>query len=181
MKRVITVLGLTVILVIFAWQVVLGGTYGEPGSEDDPLLTKSYIDEVLIPELEENFEEMIGEYIDREELDKEEAEEPDIDGEEGEEVEEGKSFDVFEIVELEEDERLIAGESAEIISRTGEGVIMDSDSGGISDLTKGVDLREGDDVPLNHHLLVPRADGRGVEADTYMILMVRGEYEKERD
>ena len=186
MKKVITALGLSVILVLLAWQVVLGGAYGEPGSEDDPLLTKSYIDEVLIPELEEKFEDMLEEYIDKEDMDKEETEESESDadgeeedeeaGEDEDEEDKVRGLDIFEIVELEENERLIAGESTEIITRTGEGEVMDSESGGISDLTKGIDLREGDEVPLNHHLLVPRDDGRGIDADTYMILMVRGEY-----
>ena len=46
----------------------------------------------------------------------------------------------------------------------------------IADLTGGADLMTGASVELNHLLLVPRNDGRGITAVTDIWVMVRGEY-----
>lgn len=48
--------------------------------------------------------------------------------------------------------------------------------GGLSDLTGGRDVSRGQDVAPNHLLLVPRSDGRGVAAVTSAVLLVRGTY-----
>ncbi len=169
MKKAGFSFALIIIFGLLIGQVVFGGAYGDPGSEDDPIISKSYIYEVLVPELEQKFEEMLKDYEKEDEAESEEEAEERADGE--------GALDTFEIVELDEGDRFVAGESTEIISRTGEGEIIDSPSGGISDLTGGEDLAGGMSVPQNHHLLVPRDDGRGIEAETYMILLVRGQYE----
>lgn len=157
---------LVIFLIFFAailliGQVVFGSDYGEPGSEDDPIITKSYIEEKLVPRLKEDFREIL---IGEGELKK--------DG-----IEEEKGRDVFEVEELKAGESLTAGKSAQIIVRSGEGEIIDSPSGGVSDLTEAVDLREGENAPHNHLLLVPRDDGRGIKANSYMIIMIKGDYE----
>lgn len=62
----------------------------------------------------------------------------------------------------------------ELIVRRGQSVVMDSTTNGIPDLTAGVDLRAGDVVPLNHLLLIPKKDGRGVRALSPLVIMYRG-------
>jgi hypothetical protein len=55
-----------------------------------------------------------------------------------------------------------------------------SDSIGIADITSGKELLGGDITPINHLLVIPRADRRGlvILSDT-ATLLVRGEYEIE--
>lgn len=80
------------------------------------------------------------------------------------------------VVELEPGQRLICGAGTEIILRGGSGAVIDSELGGLCDVTQGKDLRMGEAAPANHLLLVPRDDGRGIQALTAVILMVRGNY-----
>lgn len=102
-----------------------------PGSEGDPVVSKSYVDEKTS----------------------------------------------FSPVQLAEGQRLIGGEGAEIILRSGEASAIDNGENGVSDLTAGADLMSGAPVGLNHLLLVPRDDGRGIAALTEVWVMVRGNYE----
>jgi hypothetical protein len=82
----------------------------------------------------------------------------------------------FSPIQLTEGQRLIGGEGAEIILRSGEASAIDNGSNGVSDLTSGTDLMTGNQVVSNHLLLVPRDDGRGITAITEIWVMVRGDY-----
>ena len=84
--------------------------------------------------------------------------------------------DVMKVVELSAGQKLVAGAGTEIIVRAGNAVVIDSDLGGLCDVTAGKDLREGENAPANHLLIVPRDDGRGVQAVSAAIVMVRGTY-----
>lgn len=118
---------------------------GEPGSESDPIVTKSYVDKILMN---------IKQYVDSKT---------------------GNSGSL-EVVYLEKGERIIGDKGTEIILRSGQAAVVDSISGGISDLTTGKDLKKGEKAPQNHLLLIPREDGRGLAAETNVVLMVRGNY-----
>jgi Na+-translocating ferredoxin:NAD+ oxidoreductase RNF subunit RnfB len=59
----------------------------------------------------------------------------------------------------------------------GEATVNASNQGGLSDTTAGGDLAQDTNVPANHLLIVPRDDGRGFEATTDVIIMVKGAYE----
>lgn len=87
--------------------------------------------------------------------------------------------DVFTVLQLSYGQRVMCGESCELILRAGSAaVVLDSNSlGGISDLTAAKDLAHGAAITPNHLLLVPRSDGRGVlvMSETAFI-MVRGAY-----
>ena len=83
----------------------------------------------------------------------------------------------YEIVYLEENQRIICGKGTEMILRSGIATSVDSDNGGLADVTSGKDLTMGDNIPQNHLLIVPRDDGRGVKAENnYVVLLVRGGY-----
>ena len=85
----------------------------------------------------------------------------------------------YNVVQLSIGQTVKAGESCEIILRAGTAsVILDAlSSGGISDLTVGADLIDGEDVTLNHHLLVPRDDGRGIRITSDVAyIMIKGAY-----
>jgi hypothetical protein len=127
---------------VLGW-VGKGMAAGEPlpGSEQDPLVSKSYVDarlEAFLSQLSVGAE--------------------------------------MTVVELGAGQKLIAGAGTEIIVRGGSAVIIDSELGGLCDVTEGKDLRKGEPAPANHLLLVPRDDGRGIQAIGAAIVMVRGAY-----
>ena len=84
---------------------------------------------------------------------------------------------VFSVVTVEEDDTFVAGAGCEFILRGGEATVNASKNGGLSDVTDGADLAQDTPVPANHHLIVPRDDGRGFEAVTDVIILVKGTYE----
>ncbi|WP_379157200.1 hypothetical protein [Paenibacillus sp. sgz5001063] len=85
----------------------------------------------------------------------------------------------FVIVDVKPGQTLIAGAGAEFIVRAGKAVITTQDSNGVGDLTDGVDLTNGASAPTNHLLSFPRA-GRGItvqDGQTLgLVVMVRGTY-----
>lgn len=83
------------------------------------------------------------------------------------------------IVDVKPGQTLIASSGAEFIVRAGKAVIYSQDANGVADLTDGKDLANGVAAPTNHLLSFPR-DGRGItvqEGQTLgLVVMVRGGY-----
>jgi len=136
----------------------------DPGSADDPLITLSYftekfdeLKEDLIKDIEDLKEELLEET--------EEAKEPDI------------SAAMFKLINLKEGSTLICSEGAEFIIRTGKMEAIASASGGLSDVTNGTNIDNGVLVPYNHHIIIPRNDGRGLKVIIGGAIMIKGEYE----
>jgi len=73
-------------------------------------------------------------------------------------------------------QKVIGKGGTEIILRSGEATAIDNGANGVSDITSGVDLMTGMQVGLNHLLLVPRDDGRGIALSTEGWVMVRGDF-----
>ncbi|UHA75695.1 hypothetical protein [Paenibacillus sp. 481] len=129
----------------------------EPGTAQDPLATKSYVDEqvkaLVQAELAANGS---GANIDR------------------------GAANSLEVVDVKKGEKLVAKAGTEVIVRNGKALITSTDGNGVPDLTDGKDLKNGQSVPTNHLLSFPR-DGRGVMPDpgqaNGLILTVRGGYE----
>ena len=82
----------------------------------------------------------------------------------------------LEVVELNAGDKVIAAQGAEMIPRSGRVETIAQELGGLSDITAGVDLKQGERAPLNHMLIVPRSDGRGLKASTNAIVLMRGNY-----
>lgn len=147
-KKVTLVLG--VILIILGTTIV----FSEPGSDNDPLVSLSYL-EKSIEELKVYIDEKIFKI------------------ENNSQVEESNNLEVVEILS---GQWLIGESGTEIILRGGKAEIVGGELGGLSDVTLGKDLPMGEFVPANHLLIIPRDDGRGVKATTNAIFLVRGEY-----
>lgn len=130
----------------------------DPGSDDDPLISKSYIDSVVLPKIYSYIDSAVAK-----------LEPSDSQG----------ASDVFEVVNVEAGKTVIASAGTEMILRMGSASVIGSARGGISDVTGGEDLADKAGVPSNHLLIVPLDDGRGVtvgnEGDA--ILMIKGSYE----
>lgn len=133
-----------------------------PGTDGDPLVTLGYV--------EKRFEEFNA-YIT---LKIEEAVSNPEKGAAGT-AEAAK----FVVVHVQQGDIIYLEDSTEFILRSGEGVAIVSDQGGLSDLTSGVDIQGHESIPKNHHLLVPRDDGRGVMFATEAYTMIKGGYRVE--
>ncbi|MGI6731506.1 MAG: hypothetical protein ACOX5F_06410 [Anaerovoracaceae bacterium] len=139
MKKVAAIF--TLIIALSGLTMVAGATATTPGSSDDPVVTKSYVDQQIAK------------------------------------LQRGGASQSYEPVSLSAGQRLIGHEGTEIILRSGEATAIDNGANGVSDITGAKDLMTGHSVGQNHLLLIPRSDGRGIEATTEIWVMVRGSYE----
>lgn len=132
----------------------------EPGSNDDPLISKSYIEDYLMPKIEQLIESKLA----------------GLGGSTGS----GNTTEAesFVVVEAKAGEKIICSAGAELILRMGKATVVATEKGGLADTTAGYDLSDGTAMPSNHLLIVPVADGRGIKADTDIIVMIKGGYKK---
>ena len=89
----------------------------------------------------------------------------------------------YEIVLMNKGDKLFVSSPSDIVLRSGAAVVIspfvDGNKQGINDYTTGGELLNGDAVTINHFLLIPRGDdGRGIEitSEYAAYVMVRGEY-----
>ncbi|MEE0967824.1 MAG: hypothetical protein U0M06_00420 [Clostridia bacterium] len=86
----------------------------------------------------------------------------------------------FEAIFVEFGKEIQCSAATEVILRSGTAEIVSPfDNQGLSDLTDGVDLKAGQNVPKNHNLLIPRGDdGRGIKITSSegAYVMVGGAY-----
>ena len=88
----------------------------------------------------------------------------------------GGAAQTFTPVLLRAGEIMVGGEGTEIIPRSGDSVAHSTVPDGISDVTDGTDLKNGKTLKINHLLIVPRSDGRGIRAVTEAWVLVKGGY-----
>lgn len=86
----------------------------------------------------------------------------------------------LEVVNLESGDELIVAQGTEMIPRTGSLTAIAGTSGGLSDITEGANLDQGNKATKDHLLIAPRSDGRGLKANTKAIVLVRGSYSVDR-
>lgn len=156
----------------------------EPGTSDDPLVSKSYVDQKFESfSVAEELDEKLKEFSDIDDEQKKRIDEltkalNDL-YEKNEQLQESLSYGKFVALELTKGQKLMTGDSAEIILRGGEATAIGGEGGGLSDITSGTgkDINTDEEVPLNHLLLVSRDDGRGVEITSKKAwVLVKGPY-----
>lgn len=145
---------------------------GEPGSSNDPLVTKSYVDS-KIAELSNGGSSTSIELLES----KIEAQAQIIEvlTQEMNGLKQQKNSS-YEVVSVPAGKSITGAQGTEIIIRSGNGQVLASAGGGLQDMTEGTDLLAGSDVPRYHLVIVPREDGRGIYAAKDLIVMVRGGY-----
>jgi len=150
-------------------QVAGAGTSAVPGSEEDPLVTRSWVEsrlgEVSRPSNGEPVDVDLSAVEDR--LDRLEAELAEV---------EAKEPPDFEVVKVEEGKTVYTGQGTEVVVRAGSARIVEGEAGGFSDLTAGESLLSGAGVELNHLLLSARQDGRGLATRSEALMLIRGDY-----
>ena len=142
-KKNLIVLAIAIALVVTT-AIAVGAGY-EPGSAEDPIVTKSYVDEKIAEALA---------------------------GAGGT----GGGGASFTPVNIGPGKKMIGGEGTEIILRSGKAKAVATGSDGLSDVTIGSDIKSGNSVSQNHLLLIPRDDGRGIEASSDIWVLVKGTY-----
>ena len=130
-----------------------------PGAEDDPLISKSYIENNVIPQLKQYVESRLAES-----------------GAGNSNTQESGTAAKFSVVEATSGSEIICAAGTELILRMGSADIIATEKGGIADTTAGFDLGSGTAMPANHMLIVPVSDGRGIKAKTDIIVLIKGGY-----
>jgi hypothetical protein len=134
------------------WHSEAEGVTVTPGSVDDPLVTKSYVDQ-----------KMVGGVVTK----PPEGPAKDDSG-------------TVKIVTVKNGQTLIAKDGAQIVVRAGKAAAYSEDTNGIADVTSGEDIKNGANIQNNHLLLFPRG-GRGLSAAPgftgSLTVMVDGGYE----
>ncbi|WP_438348831.1 hypothetical protein ACP8HI_25140 [Paenibacillus sp. FA6] len=140
-----------------------GGT-GQPGTSDDPVVTKSYVDQQI--------QKVLGGGTTTPTPAPTVPTNPPNNGA-------VSTSNAVVIVDVKPGEKLIAEAGAEFIVRNGKAIIYSLDANGVADLTDGKDIVNGQAIVTNHLLSFPR-DGRGItvqDGQKYgLVVMVRGGY-----
>lgn len=159
----------TILLTIVV--TVIATSFCASSADSDPLVSLSYINDVVIPNIKAYIDEKIealstitstssnaainvDEYVPQED-------------------------NGYEILALVRGQSVYALDTLEIIVRSGDAfVISPFPSQGIGNMVSGEELLNGDSVKKNNYCIIPRGDGRGVSVQSEQCyIMVRGEFE----
>ena len=131
-----------------------------PGTEADPLVSRSYVDEQInqVKTMMANISSDGGSNNTNNSQDQITA------------------AQTFTPILLKTGQIMIGGEGTEIIPRSGTTTAYSEVPDGVSDVTDGADIANGKVLQLNHLLIVARSDGRGVKAARDSWVLVKGSY-----
>jgi hypothetical protein len=168
-KRIVSmILIISVIIVTFSIynKTSADATAVQPGSVDDPMVSKSYVDEQVKQQVAAQINTQVAAAIEKLKKDL-----PTSSGSSG-----GAGLTV---VQLAAGQTLLAGAGSELIVRTGFVKAVGTDGNGIPDVTGGKDIAINSAIALNHLLIFP-TDKRGIKPDPNknapIFVMVRGGY-----
>lgn len=135
-----------------------------PGTTEDPVVTKSYVDQQIQQALKGGGGTSTN---------------PTQPSTPSTSEQPSQGADEVKNVALKPGKLLIADAGTEFIVRSGHAVIYTEVASGVADLTDGKDLLNGQAAPKNHLLSFPR-EGRGIQvkegSQSNLIVMVRGGY-----
>lgn len=156
-KFAIVFLIVLVISLYFNIVAAVSNTGAEPGSEQDPLVPKSYVDKVVSQYMSDlaNLKTQVEALKNQQPTG----------GSQG-----------FTVITLEAGKTLLTGSGAELVLRSGKATAVAGTEGNLSDVTSAKDLAKGSAVTLNHLLISSRDDGRGLKASVKSYLIIRGSY-----
>ncbi len=170
--RVFVVLMAAILGGFLLGQAAVAGTSAVPGSQDDPLVTASWVESKLreLSRVSNGASIDLSDYEQR--LDELEKKVEAL----GTRVEPAPPSR-FEVVQVTENQTVFTGHGTEVVVRAGSVRVVEGTGGGFSDLTAGESLLSGTGVKLNHLLLSARKDGRGLAARSDALLLIRGDFE----
>ncbi len=142
------------IIIVLATVVVVSVFAAEPGTADDPVVSKSYVDN-KISELLQTLES-------------------------GGTLNVGSSKDDTKLkyvpVHVGVGQKLVGGEGTEVILRVGRSFAVVPGTESLIDATDGKELADKAEIKKSHIVIVPRNDGRGVRVVEDAWFLVKGEY-----
>ncbi|WP_151733744.1 hypothetical protein [Paenibacillus tengchongensis] len=142
----------------------------QPGTADDPVVTKSYVDQQIQKALQGGVAATQAPSA---------TATPAPTKAPAATAAPEQASDAVAIVDVKPGQTLIAGAGAEFIVRAGKAIVYSQDANGVADLTAGVDLLNGQAAASNHLLSFPR-EGRGIQVQDGqtlgLVVMVRGTY-----
>lgn len=84
---------------------------------------------------------------------------------------------LYQVIKLDPGVKVLASGTGEVILRSGTAKVIGNEHGeGISDLTAGREVKDGETIQKDHLLLVPRGDGRGIITETVCYIIYKGLY-----
>lgn len=155
MKRKKLLMTLAAVLILALGVAVGAVAASSLGTQSDPLVTKSYLDQVLTPQLQSQYQAQLDSQF------------KDIESEIAGIA--SSATGNFTAVSLSSGQVLSASAGCEIILRSGSATAV----GGLSDITDGAAVSSGSSIAANH-LCVAGAAGDGVRASGAVTLLVRG-------
>ena len=161
-KKSLTILFITLIALVPTLAIA-----NQPGTEADPLISRSYLEQRLAAQASGISDEMLNFLI------------QDITRSVMESLGEGTAAQAggYTPVHVSGGQILIGGEGTEIILRSGTATAFTEVSDGIVNATTGFELFNGAEISPNHVLIVPRYDGRGVAiTSSGAWFIIRGPY-----
>jgi len=171
---------ITIAILISIFFIVPAADGAVPGSDQDPLVTLSFVDKKIeqikyyIDSITQGLSNEIFNYSNTLEKYEEQLKQKD------EEIQDLKqkveNALTFKVVQLNKGQVLLAGEGAEIIIRSGKTTAVYGTNGGLSDITSAKDLKAGEAIANNHMLISSRNDGRGVKAESEVFLIIKGSF-----
>lgn len=166
---------ITIVITAIALLCALALTAMAYDSSEDPIVSLSYLTDIFRPQILRDVDSKIEEAVG--DLAKKPDTQPSTPATEQPGAEHSASAG-YEVVELKAGEQLFAVDAIDIMLRAGRaGCIAPDANQGIADYTDATEILNGDELTKNHMCLIPRGDGRGVEAlSESVFIMVRGEY-----
>ena len=155
---------------------------GQQGSQSDPLVTLSYLQQQALPQVLEDVDEKVA--ARQQELEDKlsavadgyvQEVEAALSGSGGAGTGGQTGSAVYQVVELSAGQTLTGSAACELLLRSGTATCVSDSSPGLVDMTDGSTLANGGALKANH-LYLATIEGRGVKASTAVTLMVRGTY-----
>lgn len=158
--------------------LMLGGAAlaatGQQGSQSDPLVTLSYLNGPAREQVMQSVEDKLS--AGQEQLRKDLQQVADGYLKEVRGLTGGPGLTAeYAVVELAAGERLTGSAGCEFLLRQGTAVCVSDSSPGLIDMTDGSEVYDGNALTANH-LYLGSIDGRGVQAKSTAIVLVRGGY-----
>ena len=181
-KRIVTVL----VVALLAIALACGAVFAS-GTAEDPLISLSYLNSVVIPQLTTLIEQKVQEAagagqitsVDEQKLQELVAKEV-ADALSGGSSQGGAlvSSSQYEAVQLFAGQTMVGSQgSIEVLLRRGTFHCVDPEGQKITNVTKGSEAGDGNELTLQNLYLIPRSDGRGITcASEEGWVMVRGAY-----
>ncbi|MGE4283098.1 MAG: hypothetical protein AB7G87_05185 [Clostridia bacterium] len=151
-----------IVFMITGFQIVYG-MVAEPGSQEDPIITQSFLEQIVVPQIQEGFNEKIAALAQK------------VEQIEQKNTQSGTG-DTFTVVSVKHGQKFIGAAGTEVILRMGKATIIATEKGGLADVTQGIDLANNAAMPANHLLIIPLDDGRGFAAQADILVMAKGTY-----